>query len=176
MAFISTLVVASLVSCASYIASPVKNILGRFVCGGEKAEEKRLLSEISSLKRSLQSISMTDQFPDWAKLQRQINAVTQKYQAIASQRYKQEQMIRRVCSVLVDVVVLLFTLWYVWYSRGSAVAALPAHLLTPLENVLAMPACEPGQISVMVWMACVRSLVSRVAVCFSTKAATAAAT
>ncbi|KAF2356155.1 WRB/Get1 family [Trinorchestia longiramus] len=174
MALFFNLIISTIVSCSHYISSPVKQILARLACSGETAEEKLLLSEVSSLRRSLQGVSMADQFAAWAKLQRQINALTQKYQAKASERYKQEQFLRRVCGVVVDAVIWMLTLWYVWCSRGSAVAALPQHLLTPLGSVLAVPSCQPGEISVVVWMACVRSVVSHLRSNFFSKRITAA--
>lgn len=65
----------------------------------------------------------------------------------ASERTSRDQRLRTLSGMAVQFVVSVLCLMYVWYSRGSAVASFPPHLLTPLSSILALPGCLPGQVS-----------------------------
>uniref|UniRef100_A0A6A7FZ31 Guided entry of tail-anchored proteins factor 1 n=1 Tax=Hirondellea gigas TaxID=1518452 RepID=A0A6A7FZ31_9CRUS len=166
---LAALIVATLVACSGCITSPLKQFLSWLMCAGVGVEEKRLLQEVSSLRRRLQNISMADQFAAWAKLQRQINAITQTYQNKASERQRSDERIQGLCSTAVTFLVSAASVWYVWCSYGSAAIELPPPLLSPLASLLAVPGCQPGEVSVVVWLACVRSVMGRLTTRFGSK-------
>lgn len=162
-----TLIIATIVGCSGLLTKPLQDVMGWLVCGGESAEEKRLLQGVASVRRSLQNISMADQFAAWAKRQREINALTLSYQQKAGERQARDQRLRTICSLAVNIVIALLSLWYVWSCSGSSVVSFPPQLLSPLTSLLAVPGCAAGEVSVVVWLACIRSVSGRLAASFS---------
>ncbi|MCL4135419.1 UNVERIFIED_CONTAM: hypothetical protein GTU68_011822 [Idotea baltica] len=123
----------------------------------ESSVELQLRNEIIDLKRQLQTVSMVDQFPSYAKLQRKINALTTQYKDRTTERRTGAQKAKSVLNILLNVLIGVCSLWVVWNHRSSPIVSLPADLIWPFAYVLSLPSCQLGEISVMFWIFIVRT-------------------
>ncbi|XP_063586581.1 guided entry of tail-anchored proteins factor 1-like [Penaeus indicus] len=130
--------------------------------GKESQAERLLRQEILKLKQQLQTISMVDQFASYAKVQRKINALSQQYKDKAMERSVGEQRVRMVLGGTLRTIVGLLCVWLIWEHRSDPVVSLPTNLVWPFGPILALPSCEVGQISVMIWLAVVRTVCNKV--------------
>jgi len=155
-------VLTSFLGSAGVFMPYVMQLILRFL-GGEGKSERQVRQEISKLKLQLQALSMVDQFAAYAKLQRKINTLQQQYKDRVSQRVAGEQKVRMVLGGCVRSVIGLMCVWLVWEYRSDSVASLPPTLMWPLGPLLALPSCQLGQVSVVVWLGVVRSVCQRLA-------------
>jgi len=154
------LLLATLVGLASVISAVIKKLVAKLSLVRPSLAEQRTCQELYSLRRSLQSVSMADQFAQWAKLQRKINAATQIYQGEVSARGSRSALVSSVAYLVVDTATLLLSGWFLWCLRSVPVATMPTHLTQPIAALLAMPGCAMGEVSGLVWILLVRSSAS----------------
>ncbi|XP_045133000.1 guided entry of tail-anchored proteins factor 1-like isoform X2 [Portunus trituberculatus] len=154
-------IITTVLGCAGVV---LPALLYHFIraIGGEGPEERQIRQEVLRLKQQLQNISMVDQFANYARIQRKINSLNQQYKAKVSERSIGQQRVQLTVNGIIKTVVGLSCLWLVWENRSEPVVSLPDTLVWPLGPVLSFPSCQYGQISVVVWLAVVRTVCGRI--------------
>ncbi|KAK8398251.1 hypothetical protein O3P69_003866 [Scylla paramamosain] len=105
---------------------------------------------------------MVDQFANYARIQRKINSLNQQYKTKVSERSIGQQRVQLTVGGIIKTVVGLSCLWLVWENRSEPVVSLPDTLVWPLGPLLSFPSCQYGEISVVVWLAVVRTVCGRI--------------
>ncbi|XP_063866801.1 guided entry of tail-anchored proteins factor 1-like [Scylla paramamosain] len=154
-------IITTVLGCAGVV---LPTLLHHFIraIGGEGPEERQIRQEVLRLKQQLQNISMVDQFANYARIQRKINSLNQQYKTKVSERSIGQQRVQLTVGGIIKTVVGLSCLWLVWENRSEPVVSLPDTLVWPLGPLLSFPSCQYGEISVVVWLAVVRTVCGRI--------------
>ncbi|KAK3583930.1 hypothetical protein CHS0354_033716 [Potamilus streckersoni] len=124
-------------------------------------EELNLRSQLRDLKMEQGSISITDEFARYMKLQRKINSFTDAIKKFDSTRTKQMMMltvgVKTGIYVLHGLIMVSLTLAY----KNEPLLQLPWEWFTPINKLVAFPTGVPGGVGVTCWILVCSSVVYR---------------
>ncbi|XP_076046606.1 guided entry of tail-anchored proteins factor 1-like isoform X2 [Oratosquilla oratoria] len=124
----------------------------------EDTNQKLLASEMALIRKQIKGVNMVDQFATYARLNRKLNALTDKYKEKMNARTTANQKVRMCVQMGLQAVVGISCLWLVYQHRSFPVVSLDPDLLWPIGGILAMPSCQVGEISVLVWLGMTRTV------------------
>jgi len=133
----------------------------RLLRPAESSTQARLRGEIREHKRRLAAVSMTDEFPVYARIERQLNRLQAEHNALASQTRTNELKMRVLITTITHSVTGVAMLYVVWAYGSQPVVQLPPAALFPLGYLLAVPGCALGGISAASWIIISTSVVRR---------------
>ncbi|ESO13092.1 hypothetical protein HELRODRAFT_159697 [Helobdella robusta] len=128
----------------------------------ESVEEKNRKTEIAELKKELKSIPMVDEFPKYARLERQIKKLSTESNKI-SQARSQSIVIRKcVLIFIVNFIQLLISGIVIWMYKSEPVVEIESKWVFPISSLLSMPSGSSGVISAFVWIIICRCAISQI--------------
>ncbi|XP_040194930.1 guided entry of tail-anchored proteins factor 1-like [Rana temporaria] len=129
----------------------LSSIVSRFL--QKDAEQESLMrSDIQIMRQELVSISMMDEFARYARLERQINKMTDKLKTHVKARTGQLATIKWVISIVFYVLQAAVMICLIWKYYAEPVTVLPSKWIAPLERMVAFPTGIAGGVGITCWL------------------------
>lgn len=158
MLFITVLVVAFTVL-SKFLSTVCSKVTDKLSSTCEDAAKRQQLNE---LKAELSKLSMVNEFAQYARLERRINAVTEDIKLKSKNKQDTLWKISIAAYVIYYVSqVLIFGSLLICY-RSEPLLQLPEGWVFPCGYILAFPSGIPGAVGITVWIVVCRHVVSKV--------------
>lgn len=115
-------------------------------------QEQQMRADIQSMRQELSSISMMDEFARYARLERQINKMTDKLKTHVKGRTAQLAKIKWVVSIVFYVLQAALMISLIWKYYSEPVTVLPSKWIAPLERLVAFPTGIAGGVGITCWL------------------------
>lgn len=119
------------------------------------AHERELKAEEANVKAELATISMTDEFAKYARMQRRLNKVQDELKSLAASRLESQAKTKIVVLYATQFILGIITCCFVWMYKHVPVATFPPNWMKPFGALLSWPSGVDGGISIIMWMFCV---------------------
>ncbi|XP_050537976.1 guided entry of tail-anchored proteins factor 1-like isoform X2 [Daktulosphaira vitifoliae] len=125
-------------------------------------KNRDLIAEITFLKKQQAEVSIYHEFAKHAKLQRQINKLTENLKNNVRDNAANNLKIKFICKILFYVISIVINLIFIRFNYKQAVLReLPLNLFSPLSWIVRWPLQEVGTMSFLFWFS-VTNCVARV--------------
>ncbi|XP_033231098.1 tail-anchored protein insertion receptor WRB-like [Belonocnema kinseyi] len=115
-------------------------------------QDQSLRIELINIKQEMNQISMIDEFPKYAKLQRKYNKLENELKKRVNNRVASRMKIHvTITSITYALNVILISV-LVYMYRNEPVVVLPNGMLSPLENIFKWPGSYANGISLTMWI------------------------
>ncbi|XP_018408194.1 PREDICTED: tail-anchored protein insertion receptor WRB [Nanorana parkeri] len=115
-------------------------------------QESQMRSDIQSMRQELSSINMMDEFARYARLERQINKMTDKLKTHVKTRTGQLAKVKWVVSIVFYVLQAALMICLIWKYYSEPVILLPSKWIAPLERLVAFPTGIAGGVGITCWL------------------------
>ncbi|KAK7868351.1 hypothetical protein R5R35_013645 [Gryllus longicercus] len=118
----------------------------------ETSGEQSLRRQEYEMKRTLDGLSMIDEFAKYAKLQRQLNKVQEQLTEARSIRMSHYLKVKLTLKYVVQVIYALILLIIIWNYKYTPAIILPSEWTVPFGSIASWPTEIAGGISISVWL------------------------
>ncbi|XP_066582709.1 guided entry of tail-anchored proteins factor 1-like [Prorops nasuta] len=153
------LLVATLICISDYIVPLIIVLVMAKLFSKEKVN-KELSTEILSIKRELETISMVDEFAKYARLSRKYNALESTLNEKINEWNNQKLKVQSYCLYCFKAINGIFTIVLLYLHRSSPVITFPKDTLWPLNCVLSWPSTYHDAISLTMWLLISKTVLS----------------
>ncbi|CAH1401080.1 unnamed protein product [Nezara viridula] len=144
----------------AFLPSITKKISNHFT---RRNETSTIRKEIEKIQAEMNTLSIKDEFPKYARLQRTLTKLVQEIKK-EDESYKQKKLrLSYSIQYLVQGVMTILSLGMFWLFRFHPVIEFPDEWIYPLGHVLSWPTHSPGSISFPVWFLITNSVAKVVA-------------
>ncbi|XP_064618387.1 guided entry of tail-anchored proteins factor 1-like [Liolophura sinensis] len=124
-------------------------------------EELNLRTQVKDLKTQQESISVTDHFAKYFKLQRQIDKLLDNVKGKANARLQKTTMVTMAVKISIHIIHILFMLSLILSYRREPLLVMPAQWFTPLAKLIAFPTGIAGGVGVTFWILACNTVVQK---------------
>uniref|UniRef100_A0A2H8U051 Guided entry of tail-anchored proteins factor 1 n=1 Tax=Melanaphis sacchari TaxID=742174 RepID=A0A2H8U051_9HEMI len=115
-------------------------------------EHKKLVDEISVLKKEQSTISIVKEFAKHTKLQRRINKLKEELKIHIKENSSKNLKIKFICKVSLYAFSVILNLLFVYYNYHKTVLReLPTNWFLPLSWLVRWPSSQVGTMSFVFW-------------------------
>ncbi|XP_060081140.1 guided entry of tail-anchored proteins factor 1-like [Ylistrum balloti] len=125
-------------------------------------EELNLRSQVKELKAEQDSISMTDEFARYAKIQRRIDKLMTQVKESNSTRMQKSSLLSLIVRIGIYVIQAFTMLSLVFRYRNEPLLMFPSEWFYPLQKFVALPTGIPGALGIACWIMLCTATVYRI--------------
>ncbi|XP_033740723.1 tail-anchored protein insertion receptor WRB-like [Pecten maximus] len=125
-------------------------------------EELNLRSQVRELKAEQDSISMTDEFARYAKIQRRIDKLMTQVKESNSTRMQKSSLLSMLVRIVIYVTQALTMITLVFRYRNEPLLMFPSEWFYPLQKFVALPTGIPGALGIACWIMVCTATVYRI--------------
>ncbi|XP_069134257.1 guided entry of tail-anchored proteins factor 1-like isoform X1 [Argopecten irradians] len=125
-------------------------------------EELNLRSQVKELKTEQDTISMTDEFAKYAKIQRRIDKLMSQVKESNSTRMQKSSMLSLFVRIGIYVTQAITMLTLVFQYRNEPLLMFPSEWFYPLQKFVALPTGIPGGLGIACWIMICTATVYRI--------------
>lgn len=124
--------------------------------------EMNIRAEIKDLKTEQETISITEEFAKYAKLQRKIDKHTAEVKRLAALRNSKSAVVNMGVKAGIYITQAILMLVIVLTNKNEPLLMFPESWFYPLHNIVALPTGVPGGLGVVCWIMACRTAVARI--------------
>ncbi|CAK9300115.1 unnamed protein product [Gordionus sp. m RMFG-2023] len=125
------------------------NIISRYLKPSLKYKD--IYKEVLKLESEKRNINVVDEFPNFARLQRKINAHKEDIEKIEKDQKQQIKRYKTLLKYIIYTMKILLSLYYIWQYYSKILVAIPKEWLFPCYYFLPK-SIQSGNIYIIPWL------------------------